>query len=356
MATFDLAARKPRQAPANLPALVGFGILAAIGIAAWILQLTQGLDLIAAGQSIPWGLYIAAFFLLAGTGSGLLFLAASGDLEIFPALKADRASLLTGALASFIAASYMILMDIGRPERVFNMLFLPNFKSMFVWDFYCLALSVILALLYLYLGPSKAVAGIAALLAAGVVLVEGWIPALSAGTPFWHSALIPVTFALEGLIAALSVVLLARSQTPQALLKLLATLLPVVLVLSLVEAVTGINGGNPDVVSSQGLLLGGSLAPFFWGQLALGIGLPFLLLILAASSRIAVGLAAALAFVGVFVAKLDLLLAGQAFPFMAPPATYTPTPVEIAGLIGGLGMAAFLFALGRLVIATKTEP
>ena len=101
------------------------------------------------------------------------------------------------------------------------------------------------------------------------------------------------------------------------------------------------------------LLTGGALAPLYWGQILLGIVLPFVLLVWAANNRSAVMAAAVLAFLGVFAAKFVLLVAGQALPFMGAPATYVPTLIELAGLVGMLGLAAFLFVLGKRYLPAK---
>jgi len=64
------------------------------------------------------------------------------------------------------------------------MIFSPNFKSMFVWDFYSLAIAVVLAAAYLWFGAkSKWLPILAAIFAVAVVVVEGWILSVSAGTP-----------------------------------------------------------------------------------------------------------------------------------------------------------------------------
>ena len=346
---------KPQQKASDLPQLIGFGVVAVTGLAAWVVQLTQGFATLGLGQAVAWGAYIGAFFLLAGTGSGLVVLAALADLNVIPNLKAQRRALLIGAIAAFVSAGFAILMDIGKPERVFNIVFSPNFNSMFVWDFWALALSIVLAAAYLVIGPkSKTLLIAAALVAAAVVVVEGFILAVTAGRPLWHSAILPVVFLVEAGITASAVVLLLGADDKQATLRrALAVLLPIALFLSLVELVTVGYGGNPDAKAAMQLLTGGALAPLYWATILLGVVLPFVLLVWAAANRSALLAAAVLAFLGVFLAKFDLLVAGQALPFMSAPASYMPTLIEIGGLIGMLGLAAFLFVLGKRFLPAK---
>jgi dimethyl sulfoxide reductase membrane subunit len=354
-----MAAIAGKQRTANdLPWLVGLGVLAVIGLAAWLIQLTQGFGVLGVNQSIVWGAYIATFFLLAGTGSGLVMFAALGDLAIVPAMKAYRRAFLLGAIASLIAAGLVILMDIGRPERVIYMILSANFGSMFVWDFLCLAASVVVAAAYLYWGPKiKWLPGVALAIAGLVIIVEGWILAVSAGRPLWHNGLLPVVFLVEGLITALAAALLVgiKGDAGEKARSLLVVLLPAVLILSVLELVTVNSAGTPDAVAGLQLLLSGSLAPLYWGQIILGLVLPLVLLVWAGKNPMAVMVAAALAVVGVFVAKLDLLVAGQALPFVGAPVSYMPTLVEVAGVIGMVGLAAFLYVLAERLVHFKGE-
>jgi dimethyl sulfoxide reductase membrane subunit len=352
-------AAKLQRASDDRPWIIGLAVLVAIGIIAWIVQLAVGFDVLGVGQSISWGVYIATFFMLAGAGSGLLLLTAASDLGVLVDLAKERRSFLIASVACYIAAGFMILMDVGKPWRVLNMVFSPNFKSMFVWDFYFLALSVILALVYLYRSPmSKGFSGAMALAATAVVLVEGWILAVSAGTPLWHSSIIPVTFFVEGVLTASAMVLLkkgAESSAGNVLRRLMLTLLPIVLVLNLLEAVTMSYAGEAEAAAAMKLLVGGSLALAFWGQLVVGVILPFVLLLRAESNLRTIRVAAFLAIVGVLAAKLNLLVAGRAIPFMASPTSYSPTITELGGVIGVLGLATLLYVLGKRMIPFKTE-
>ncbi len=349
-----MTTRKITQQSTNeLPWLVGLGILAAIGIGAWIVQLVQGPGVLGIGQTIVWGVYIALFFLFAGTGAGLVILAALGDLGVLPALQEYRRVLLIAALGTMVAAGIVILMDVGKPERVFGLIFSPNLRSMFVWDFYSLALSVILAAAYLYLGPKgKWLPIAAAVIATALVVVEALILVVSASTPYWHSALLPVVFVAEGLISALALVLLSSGKVGVVAIarRWLAVLLAAVFVFSVIELMAIGYGGNVDAKASLYLLTGSSLNILYWGQLLLGLVLPFALLVWAPKNRVAVLAAAVLAIAGVFVGKFDLLVAGQAIPFMQSAESYAPSLVEAVAGIGMLGLAAFLFVLGNRYI------
>jgi len=108
--------------------------------------------------------------------------------------------------------------------------------------------------------------------------------------------------------------------------------------------------------SATQLLLTGPLAPEYAGlRLVGGLAIP-LLLIAAPRTRTSLGLliAALLAIVGVFVDRLTFVEAGQLAPVTtvsgvvsAPYAAYSPSPVEIAIVVGGIALVAFMYTLAE---------
>lgn len=351
MSTNAVASKQPTSGSRLL--LQISGVLAAIGIICWLVQLIMGPNALA--DTVPFGIYIAAFFLLAGTGSGLIILVAAGEFAIVSGLKDLRRSLLIGSVACYIAAGFMILMDLGQPLRVLNFLISPNFSSMFVWDFYFLVLTVILALVCLFRpAKGKALISLTALAALGVIVIEGWILSVNPGT-IWHSSLIPAMFIAEALIVAVAVVLTVKGEGQKVLERVLMTLLAVTLIFTLLEAVTGNYMDATNEGAGIKLLLSGSLAPFYWSQIILGIVAPFLLLIWKGKTAATIKLAAVLAILGVLLAKINLLVAGQALPFEADQVGYFPSIVEIGGFLGGLGLAVLLFILGKTYLGKGKE-
>jgi molybdopterin-containing oxidoreductase family membrane subunit len=341
------------------PSMAVTGILAVvavIGFAAWAYQLSQGMSVLGVGQAIVWGGYIAAFFLFLGVGCSLVVLAAAGDLGWIPGVTASRSALLLGALGCFVAGGLTILMDIGKPERAFNLVLSPNFTSLFVWDFFGLVVAVIAAAVYYWVGPKgKVLPFIAGIVALFILAVEGWILAVNAAKPLWHNPSLPVVFFFEGLLAAAAVILVvkgAEGAFGSFLVKAAKALLVVLLLTTVLEVVTESGGADAGQAAHE-ILTTGALAPLFWGQLLLGIVVPFALLQWMQSAKWAVMLAGVLAIVGVYVAKLDLLVAGQSLPFMQAQASYAPTVVEIVAVLGMAGLAGLVVALGQRFVPSK---
>lgn len=347
---------KTQRTTNDVPWLIGLAVLVVIGIVAWVAQLTQGLQVLGTNQVIVWGAYIATFLFLAGTGGGLVIVAALADLGAIPTLRPYRRGLLVGALAALIASGFMILMDIGQPLRVLNLVFSANISSPFVWDFASLALSVIVAVIYLFSSTkSKWLPAIAGIVAALLIVVEGWILSMSAGSPLWHGGMLPVIFLVEGLIVAASLVLLARTNglTTRTLRNALLALLPVLAVLNFFDIAAISYAGNADAQAAMSIYLNGTLSLLFWGTALLGLALPFVILAFTRENRTMLTIAGVLAMVGVLLAKVIVLTAGQALPFFQTEATYVPTLIEIAGVIGVLGLAGLLFLVGKRLIPAK---
>ena len=194
------------------------------------------------------------------------------------------------------------------------------------------------------------------LVALAVVVVEGWILAVTAGRPYWHSALLPVVFLVEGFIVALALTLVftqAGDAANKLARKALLWLLPGFVALTLFELVTVSYGGDPDARAAAALVTSGALAVPFWGQLVLGVLAPWALLMWGGAGRTVAVLVAVLAIAGVWLAKLVLLVAGQALPFMQAQTGYAPSLVEAAGAIGVLALAGLLYMIGSRVLPSK---
>jgi molybdopterin-containing oxidoreductase family membrane subunit len=346
-------ASKEVKSTNTLPILIGLAVLVVIGFAAWIIQLSRGFSMLGLGQAVVWGVYIATFFTLAGLASSLVILAVLADFEVIPDLKNHRRSLLIGALACYIASGLMIVMDIGKPARILNMIFSTNITSPFVWDFLSLAIAVVLTAIYLFVGAKpKWLSVLTAIFAGLVVIMEGWILSMSAGSILWHGGTMPAVFLVESFLVGMAIVMIADKgeATSKWLKRAMLVLLPVLFLLNLFEIASVLYAGHPEAQLATTLMLN---SPLFWVQLVLGVVVPFLLLAFAGKNRTISIVAAVLVVLGVFVAKFMLLYAGQAWPFMLPAVDYNPSLVEIGGVVGILGLAGLLFMLGQQYIHPK---
>ena len=184
--------------------VVGLG-----GIAlSWGIQLTRGMETTGLGQQVVWGLYIAGFFTAMGAGAVLILLV--GLSEFSPRIAVERRrNILLLALACLIVGALLIVMDVGNPVNLWQILTAGQLNSMMTWDFYVLITTGVLTLVYLVLiwkqPASKALsrlfgilAGIGALF---LILVEAWMLSTMAARPLWSGGLMVVNFLVAAQVA-----------------------------------------------------------------------------------------------------------------------------------------------------------
>jgi Ni/Fe-hydrogenase subunit HybB-like protein len=130
-----------------------------VGLWGWILQIKNGLGVTGMGDYISWGLYIANFvFFVAVSLVGLLI---SSVLQLLKfswgktiSRAAEQISIATVALAGII-----IVMDMGRPDRLLNVFAHGRFASPIVWDLTVVStyLAISVLLFYIPLIPDLAI-------------------------------------------------------------------------------------------------------------------------------------------------------------------------------------------------------
>ena len=114
--------------------LAGLGFLIALGALGYYQQLTTGLGITGMGRDVSWGFYIAQFTYLVGV-------AASGVMVVLPYYLHDykafgRITILGEflAVAAVLMCLLFIVADLGRPDRLFNILKYPTPGSVLFWD------------------------------------------------------------------------------------------------------------------------------------------------------------------------------------------------------------------------------
>jgi Ni/Fe-hydrogenase subunit HybB-like protein len=168
--------------------------LVAVGSVAYARQLVEGLRVTGLSRGAPWGLYIGQLTFLVGVG-------ASAVMVVLPyALHHDTAfAKLTvlGELLSICAlvtAMLFVLVDMGQPLRLVNVLLYPTPGSIMFWDFWV----------------------IAGYLTVNIVLVASALRSVHAAAPppSWYRLLvlasIPLAFAIHTVTALLFSGLAAR--------------------------------------------------------------------------------------------------------------------------------------------------
>jgi dimethyl sulfoxide reductase membrane subunit len=377
--------------------------LIGLGLAAFAYEFVNGLAVTGMRNIVMWGNYILFFMFFVGLSAGGLIVASAGRLFGVKAFKPiTRLAVLEATIAVVLAATF-ILPDLGRPERVINILLYFNPTSPMVWDITIVTVYAVMSAFYVWLyaradlarrgswlalrtGTSPrtmareermktAMAWIA--LPAAIMLhsITAWIFGLQIGRGFWYTSIMAPMFIASALVSGMGLVIilalilrrLGRLRFDDGLVSLLGALLAIFVVveafLLLAEYLTATYPGAPEAEAAARMLTGPYL-PLFLFEVVVGLGVPFAILVVPRLRRDArwVGLAAAIGIVGIFVHRLNLVLNGLSYPNVPfPPGLpmgtpqdgstfamsywYVPTIVEWLIVLGVLAGGALLFTL-----------
>lgn len=145
----DLAPRKFSKV--GMIWLIILSITFAIGLIFYIIQLRQGLSVTAMRDYTTWGIYVSNF---------VFFVAISlvGSL-ISAILKLSNANWRTPltrisemiAVSAILFAGLVIIVDMGRPDRMLNLIFHARIQSPITWDVIVISTYLVISIMFLYL-------------------------------------------------------------------------------------------------------------------------------------------------------------------------------------------------------------
>ncbi|MCX6303339.1 MAG: polysulfide reductase NrfD, partial [Bacteroidetes bacterium] len=123
----------------------------AISIFAYTLQIKLGLGVTGLRDVTTWGMYISNFvFFVATSLVGMLITAVLGLLGIKWAAPLTRIAEII-ALAFAAVAGLVIIIDMGRPDRLLNVFIYGRFQSPILWDLTVVITYTVISALLLYL-------------------------------------------------------------------------------------------------------------------------------------------------------------------------------------------------------------
>ncbi|KKM12229.1 hypothetical protein SY88_04595 [Clostridiales bacterium PH28_bin88] len=140
---------KPR--PGYRLTMAVLALIVAWGLYAWAGQARHGLVVTGMRDQVFWGLYIATFvFFVSASLTGTLLsaiLRITGYKWQVPITR--LAEVITGG--ALLGAAAMIVADMGRPERLFNVFVYGRIQSPLIWDVIAISTYLTGSLIYLYL-------------------------------------------------------------------------------------------------------------------------------------------------------------------------------------------------------------
>jgi molybdopterin-containing oxidoreductase family membrane subunit len=334
-------------------------------------------------NAVVWGLpHVFAIFMIVAA-SGVLNVASIGSVFGQPVYK-PRAPLSGLLCLALLAGGLMVLMlDLGRPERVIVAATYYNFKSVFAWNVFLYSGMVAIVAVYLWtmferrLNAWSKPAGIAALvwrfvLTTGTGSIFGFLVARQA----YQSALLAPLFIVLSFGWGLAVFLVVQTtmyawngrtlpeEIRRRMARLLAVFVAAALYLVAVYHMTNLYFARQGAFEAFVLLGRGGGEAFAWlfwgGYVLLGSVAPMVLLFHPrfAGARGVLG-ASLLVIVGAFAWLFVFIIGGQAFPLEIFPgfvasssfgdgavASYVPSWPEALLGVGGIGAAFLMTTVG----------
>jgi len=364
-----------------LVALVG------LGVAAWLAQLQTGLAVTGLSRDVSWGLYIAQFTFLVGV-------AASAVMVVLPYYLHDcqafaRVTILGEflAVAAVVACGLFILVDMGQPSRVLNVVLYPSPRSLMFWDMLSLAgyLAMNLAIGWTTLSAERHEVAPPSWTRPLILLSIPWAISihtvtafLYAGLPgrsFWMTALLAPRFLASAFAAGPALLILlalllrrvaafdiGRAATGR-LAVIVAYATVATLFFLLMETFTTFYSGIPEHAQHLRYLFTGldghaPFAPWMWTSVVLAFaGLVLLVVPSFAGNDRLLGLAAAAILIALWIDKgLGLIVGGLVPTPFEQIVDYSPTAVEIL-ISTGIWATGALLVTGffKMVIAVRRE-
>ncbi|OIP17855.1 MAG: molybdopterin oxidoreductase [Betaproteobacteria bacterium CG2_30_59_46] len=362
--------------------LGAIGLVALAGLGAAFYMEHYGHVVTGMTNQIVWGLpHVFALFLIVAA-SGVLNMASIGSVFGKPVYKARAA--LSGLLAiAMLAGGLMVLMlDLGRSDRLIIAMTYLNLKSVFALNVFLYTIFFSVVVLYLWTmmdrkmhGYSRYV-GFAAfiwrlLLTTGTGAIFGFLVARQA----YGSALLPPMFIIMSFSFGLAVFMIVQAvmyrwndrvldeEILRRLKNLLAVFVAAVLYFTAVYHMTNLYFAKQTDFERFILLDGGIYTTLFWvGQVLIGSVLPLFLLFTAKKSSTVV-VASLLVILGGFFQLYVFLIGGQAFPLNLFPGmeqsssffdgvihSYSPSLPEFLLGMGGIAVAALITAIVAKVL------
>lgn len=343
-------------------------------------QLSRGLIVTGMSDQVSWGAYIANFTYLVG-------IAAAAVMLVIPAYIFHREdvknAVLIGegvAVAAVVMAILFVVVDLGRPDRIWHMLpLLGRFhfpQSMLAWDVVVLTGYLFLNLtipFYILFSRYRGREPSFRLYFPGVLISIAWAISIhtvtaflfssNVGRPFWHTAILGPRFLASAFTSGPALIVLAlqviNRATPfkvrSGIVDFVALIITVSLQINLfllgVEIFTDFYFPVEEVHAAEylywGLAGARALVPWIWSAIILnGIAVTILTIHPLRTRRPLLNVACVFAVVGVWIEKgMGLIVPGFVPTPVGEVFEYSPTSVEVFVSLGIWALGLLIFTL-----------
>lgn len=332
-------------------------------------------------RGMPWGMLIGVYAYFAIISTGLCLMAAISHVFHVQRLQPLANRMVWLSIIVLLAGFTVIGLEIENPWRMpLNMVAHPNLTSNIWWmgTLYGMAVGLLLVeFCLIFSGRLKAAVILGLSGAVAEMLANsnlGSVFASLSARPFWYGSQLPIFFLASALLSGAAAVVLftyyahmlqGRRMSHDTFYGLRAAGKIMVVMLFLIALATAWKFANAycgteTLRVTADALVRGPLATNFWMfEIAIGLVLPFFLLVLTRLKSLqALSLAALMVLVGQFFSRYNLVVAGVIVPQYAGyndlPVyqAYAPTVAEYLLVVGGLGVMGCGFLLGEKIFGS----
>lgn len=372
--------------------------IAGWGLYAWITQLKYGLGVTGLNRPVYWGFYITNFVFFIGISHAGTLISAILRLAQAEWRRAiTRSAEVITVMVLFFGVGN-ILIDMGRPDRLLNILFHGQLRSPLLWDVISVSAYLTGSTIYLFLplipdiallrdrvkrfrwfyrilafgwtGTEKqwhrlekaiSIMAIAVIpVAVTVHTVVSWVFAMTI-QPMWHSTIFGPYFVAGAIFSGIAALIIAMALIRKVyhlegylkhvhfnnlgILLLVMTLLW--FYFTFAEHLTTFYGNEPAEMGVFWAKISGSYAPFFWAMVLCDFIIPFSILANPKTRTITGTVVASISVViGMWLERFTIVVPTLVNPRLPIDLkAYLPTWVEWSVLFGSMAMFVFLYAL-----------
>ena len=322
-------------------------------------RLLFGLNPVAFGSHIPWGLWVALYIFFLGLSAGAFLITIL--TYVFRIKKFESIGKLSAftVLAALLCEGFFIILDLGSMHRIYRFILTPSFTSIMTWMFIFFSAMGLLYLAKTYLLIKEDLVRLGnddklkwrkwyrrlafnqttfdeadrektddlvrklAIISLPVGLLfygaNGAFFAILLNRPIWNSALTPLLFIVAALlsggalIAYLTHIFHKDNEVVLLLGRVILGLMTLFLIMEFLQLFVGYYTGSVKIVTSINLILFGSYWWMFWIiHLAIGSVIPLYLLIKKGKDAESVATACIILVVTFIAVRLNFIIPDQA--------------------------------------------
>ncbi len=370
--------------------LGGLGVLILLGFIAFVTMEHEGHHITGMNNQIVWGLphVFAIFLIVAASGAlNVASIASVFNKKFYKPLSRLSAVL---ALALLAGGLVVLLLDLGRPDRLIVAITSYNFKSIFAWNiilytgFFGIVGIYLWTMLDWQVSKYSRIAGTAAfiwrlVLTTGTGSIFGFLVSRQA----YDAAIMAPMFIIMSFSFGLAIYLLVLMASYKytgrklgdvvitRLRNLLGVFIAATLYFTLAYHLTNLYATEHHGIEKYILLEGGIYTQMFWiGQIIVGSILPMALIYCPrpAKNRVMTGVASVLVILGGLASLYVIVIGGQSFPMTLLPGyeasssfsdgivgQYSPSHWELMLGLGGVAVALIIVTLAMKLFRLLPE-